>query len=248
MKKIKEIIINNYLTFLVYALIGWIYEVLWMWFVVPPKHFTNRGVLYGPFLPIYGFGMLIILFFLKKYVKKKHYLGTPLNLIVSIFTITTFIFTTVIKYTQPKILNVMEYLSRYGLQLIILNIVVMTIVFLLTKKIEKLKKIDITIVLVFLFIWILTTSLEYISHFAIDKLSGQWLWDYRHNFLNIQGRVNWNASRNFALGGTFLLYAIQPLIDKMLVKLNEHKKAIIALIFGIPMILDFIFHVILKII
>ena len=248
MKKIKEIIINNYLTFLVYALIGWIYEVLWMWFVVPPKHFTNRGVLYGPFLPIYGFGMLIILFFLKKYVKKKHYLGTPLNLIVSIFTITTFIFTTVIKYTQPKILNVMEYLSRYGLQLIILNIIVMTIVFLLTKKIEKLKKIDITIVLVFLFIWILTTSLEYISHFAIDKLSGQWLWDYRHNFLNIQGRVNWNASRNFALGGTFLLYVVQPLIDKLLIKLSSNKKLAISLIFGIPMILDFIFHVFLKLI
>ena len=49
---------DYYLTFCVYALIGWLYEVLWMWFVVPPKHFINRGVLLGPFLPIYGFGML----------------------------------------------------------------------------------------------------------------------------------------------------------------------------------------------
>lgn len=248
MKKVKEIITNNYITFIIYALIGWLYEVLWMWFVVPPKHFINRGVLYGPFLPIYGFGMLIILFCLGKIIKKKHYLENPIYLIVSLFTITTFIFTTIIKYTQPKILSVTKFLSRYGLYLIISNIVVIIIVFILTKKIKTLKKIDVTIIIIFLLIWILTTTLEYISHFAIDKLSGEWLWDYRKNFLNIEGRVNWNASRNFALGGTFLLYVVQPLIDKLLIKLSDHKKIIVTLIFGIPMILDFIFHVILKII
>ena len=72
----------------------------------------------------------------------------------------------------------------------------------------------------------------------------EWLWDYRQDFLNIQGRVNWNASRNFALGGTFLLYIIQPLIDKLLVRLSENKKTAITLIIGIPMILDFILKII----
>ena len=248
MKKVKDFITNNYITFLIYALIGWLYEVLWMWFVVAPKKFTNRGVLYGPFLPIYGFGMLIILFCLGKFVKKKHYLGNTAYLIASMFTITTFVFTTIIKYTQAKILSVTEYLSRYGLYLLIANIIVIIIIFLLTRKVEKIKKIDVTIILIFLLIWVLTTSLEFASHFAIDKLSGQWLWDYRRNFLNIQGRVNWNASRNFALGGTFLLYVVQPLIDKLLIKLSSNKKLAISLIFGIPMILDFIFHVFLKLI
>lgn len=248
MKNLREFINNNYITFLVYALIGWIYEVLWMWFVVPPKHFINRGVLYGPFLPIYGFGMLIILFFLGKFVKKKHYFGNTLYLIITSLTITTYIFTTIIKYTQPKILNVTNYLSTYGLYLIIVNVLVVLVMFLLTKKVEKIKMINVTIILVFLLIWIITTSLEFASHYAIDHISGQWLWDYRQDFLNIQGRVNWNASRNFALGGTFLLYIIQPLIDKLLVRLSENKKTAITLIIGIPMILDFIFHVFLKII
>ena len=248
MKKVKEFFVDNYITFVIYALIGWIYEVLWMWFVVPPKHFMNRGVLLGPFLPIYGFGMLIILLFLKRFLNKKHYLGNPLYLVLSMFTITTFIFTTIIKYTQPKILSVTEYLSRYGLYLLIANVVTMLIVYLLTKKVDKIKKLNVTIVLVFLFIWLISTSLEYVSHFAIEKMFGQMLWDYGHNFLNINKRVNWNASRNFALGGTFLLYAVQPFINKLLFKLSDNKKLVITLIIGIPMLLDFIFHTILKVI
>lgn len=248
MKKAANFLMDNYITFIVYAFIGWVYEVLWMWFVVPPKQFTNRGVLFGPFLPIYGFGLLIILLFLGKFVKKKHYLGQPLYLVLSLFTITTFIFTTIIKYTQPKILDVTEYLSRYGIYLLIAIISVIIIVYILTRIFSNLKKIDVTIVLVFLFIWILTTTLEYISHYALEKYAGQVLWDYGHNFLNINRRVNWNASRNFALGGTFLLYVVQPQIDKLLGKLTEKKKLLITLIIGIPMLIDFIFHALLKLI
>lgn len=248
MKKAANFLMDNYITFIVYAFIGWVYEVLWMWFVVPPKQFTNRGVLFGPFLPIYGFGLLIILLFLGKFVKKKHYLGQPLYLVLSLFTITTFIFTTIIKYTQPKILDVTEYLSRYGIYLLIAIISVIIIVYILTRIFSNLKKIDVTIVLVFLFIWILTTTLEYISHYALEKYAGQVLWDYGHNFLNINRRVNWNASRNFAIGGTFLLYVVQPQIDKLLGKLTEKKKLLITLIIGIPMLIDFIFHALLKLI
>ena len=248
MKKIKELFMDNYIIFLVYALIGWLYEVLWMWFVVPPKHFINRGVLYGPFLPIYGFGMLILLLLLKRFMSKKHYLGLIPNLVISVSTITTFVFTTIIEYTQPKIYNVLTYLSKYGITLLITNIIAIIVVFILSRKIEKLKKLDTTIVLVFLLIWIITTVIEYVSHFAIDKLSGKMLWDYTYDFLNINKRVNWDASRNFAIGGTFLLYVIQPLINKFIEKLTTNKKIIITAVVGIPMLLDFIFHVILKLI
>ena len=105
-----------------------------------------------------------------------------------------------------------------------------------------------TIVLVFLLIWIITTLIEYVSHFAIDKLTGNLLWDYTKDFLNINARVNWDASRNFAIGGTFLLYTVQPLLEKLLKKLKDKQKLIITLVIGIPMLLDFIFHVIFKVI
>ena len=244
MNKFKD----YYITFLVYALIGWLYEVLWMWFVVPPKHFVNRGVLYGPFLPIYGFGALILLVFLHKFMKKKHTIDNNKYLFISMITLTTFIYTTIIEYTTPKIYSVIYYLQNYGIGLLISNILVLIVIYLLKTKFKKIKNLDVTIILVFLAIWIITTLIEYVSHFVMDKCFNVMLWDYTKDFLNINKRVNWDASRNFAIGGTFFLYTIQPLLDKILPKAKEKTKTIIVLIIGIPMILDFIFHVILKVI
>ena len=248
MKKGLEKISNYYLIFCIYALIGWLYEVTWMWFVVPPKHFVNRGVLFGPFLPIYGFGMLILLLFLSKFMKNKHKLGNFAYLIISITTIITFIYTTLIEYTTSKIYNLGYYISHYGIGLFISIIFATSIVYFLTKKVKKIKEFDITIVLVFLAIWIITTVIEYISHFVMDKAFHIILWNYSKDFLNINARVNWDASRNFAIGGTLLLYIVQPLVKKFLKKLEDRKKVYLALLIGTPMIIDFIFHVLLKII
>ena len=251
MKKFLEKFSDYYIIFCVYSLIGWLYEVLWMWFVVPPHHFINRGVLFGPFLPIYGFGLLILLFFLGKFMKKNHPASNTLYTSISLFTIITFVYTTIIEYTTtPKILSVGEYLKDYGLGLILTNVIVIVLVNLFIKKTKnkKIKNFDTTIFLVFLLIWIITTVIEYVSHFAIDKMTGQLLWDYTKDFLNINARVNWDASRNFAIGGTLLLYTIQPLVEKLLKKLKNNQKLMFTLIVGIPMLLDFILHAVLKVI
>lgn len=250
MKKFLEKFSDYYLIFCVYALIGWLYEVFWMWFVVPPKHFINRGVLLGPFLPIYGFGMLILLVILKKFMDQKHQMKNPISRIISIIVLITFIYTTIIEYTTPKIYSVLVYLKEYGIGLLMVNIIgiVLSTIIVNKTKNKKIKNLDCTIILVFLAIWLTTTALEYISHFVMDKYFHIMLWDYTKDFLNVNKRVNWDASRNFAIGGTFLLYTIQPILNKYLPKIQEQKKIILTLVLFIPMICDFIFHVILKII
>ena len=52
--------------FIVYAVIGWLYESIWCVLIDENGKFINRGFLYGPWIPVYGFGMFIVLFFLKK--------------------------------------------------------------------------------------------------------------------------------------------------------------------------------------
>lgn len=47
-----------FLIFLTGCLSGWVYEVILCWCI--DVFFQNRGVLYGPWLPIYGFGTLIM--------------------------------------------------------------------------------------------------------------------------------------------------------------------------------------------
>ena len=215
--------------------------------MIPPYHFVNRGVLFGPFLPIYGFGMLILLLLLKKFMSKKHELGNPLYLIISISTITTFVYTTIVEYTTtPKIYSVVEYLTSYGIGLLIVNVFALLITYCLVTFVKDIKKIDTTIILVFLLIWIITTVLEYVSHYVSATFFNMELWNYSKDFLNIKARVNWDASRNFAIGGTFLLYTVQPLLDKYLPKVKDKTKLLITILIGIPMILDLIFHVLLK--
>ena len=247
MKKLKKIP-DIYIIFLVYALIGWLYEVIWLMFVVPPYHFVNRGVLFGPFLPIYGIGMLMLLVILNKFMKEKHTLKNPIYLIISVLTIVTFIYTTIVEYTTPKIYNPIDYLTNYGIGLLLVNLITLIITYILVKNNKKLQKIDVTIILVFIAIWLITTSLEYVVHYLNEAFRNELLWDYSKDFLNINRRVNWDASRNFAIGGTLMLYVVQPLIDKLLKKIKNPQKLWITIIIGIPMLIDLIFHVILKII
>ncbi|WP_051538227.1 putative ABC transporter permease [Butyrivibrio proteoclasticus] len=45
---------------------GWVYESIWVSMVEQVKGFVNRGFLFGPWIPIYGFGMFIIIPIIKK--------------------------------------------------------------------------------------------------------------------------------------------------------------------------------------
>lgn len=245
-KSFKDLVSDNYIIFCVYAFIGWIYEV--SWYLIVEHRFVNRGVLFGPFLPIYGFGVLLLLLILRKFMSKKHSISNIWYLSISLFTITTFIVTTIIEYSTDKIYRVDYFLKHYGFILLAINLLVMVVVNYIVKmtRNKKFEHIDVTIVMVFLLIWIITTLLEYISHYAIDKYTHQLLWDYSRDFLNINSRVNWDASRNFAIGGTLLLYTIQPILDKFLVRVHKNIKYIIVLGLGIPMICDFIVNVLLK--
>ena len=59
-----------FLYFMAYAVIGWIYEVF-LEVVVYRWGFSNRGFLFGPYLPVYGFGAVIILLVLQSLKKKR---------------------------------------------------------------------------------------------------------------------------------------------------------------------------------
>lgn len=67
-KKIRLSKFENYvLYFFIYAFLGWFMETLYA--IYELGHFTKRGFLFGPICPIYGYGALILLIFLRKYKK-----------------------------------------------------------------------------------------------------------------------------------------------------------------------------------
>ena len=245
MNKVIKFIRDNYIRFVIYGLVGWIYEV--SWYLIVRHEFVNRGVLFGPYLPIYGFGMLILILLLSKYKSKKHPLKDILNGNLAVITIVSFIYITVVEYTSPnKIYRIDKFASHYGIGLLIAIAVGLLIRYLIIKfKKRKIYNIDITPIVIFFLIFVITTIIEYVSHYIMDVHFNTILWDYSQDFLNLNARVNFDASRNFAIGGTALIYLIEPLILKI-TKSNKKTVNYITIIVGILMLIDVIYSFILK--
>lgn len=89
---IQKKIAEYYLYFMMYSILGWIYEVF-LEVVIYRWGFSNRGVLFGPYCIIYGFGALLLIFSLSRLQKKRLYIGkflvTPVLVFVGIVVITT---------------------------------------------------------------------------------------------------------------------------------------------------------------
>src|SRR6056297_831032 len=84
MKNLKiEKIRKYFMYFMMYAIVGWFYEVF-LEVVVYKWGFSNRGVLFGPYLPIYGFGALVFILLFYKLSQKKQPL---LKRIASVFIV-----------------------------------------------------------------------------------------------------------------------------------------------------------------
>ncbi len=77
---------DHVLFFWVYAVIGWIYEVVLETFIYR-WGFSNRGVLFGPWLPVYGFGATVFLLLWYRLIRKKT-MKTKLLMIPVIFLLT----------------------------------------------------------------------------------------------------------------------------------------------------------------
>ena len=167
LKKGYIIFITYYMYFFVAAVVGWVYEVLTI--MLENHHgFQNRGVLFGPYLTVYGVGMIVLVL------------------------------------TVSPIKNV----KLGSLQ-------------------DKSKILDfiVKLILVFVATTIVTTLVELAASYLICAESwtyekdgtGTSLWYYSPNEgynINFQGRIALKSSVRFGIGGTILLYLIQPLIDK----------------------------------
>lgn len=80
------------LLFFVYAVIGWLWETVYC--SLKAKKFVYRGFLIGPYCPIYGFGVLAVLYFIEPYQKN----------IVFLYVMSAIVVT------------VLEYATSYGLE------------------------------------------------------------------------------------------------------------------------------------
>ena len=137
-------IVYYFLIFMIYAFLGYICEVVYV--AILTKKIINRGYLYGPLVPIYAFGALLI----------------------------------VIPFTEFEFGKFIA--DRWYL-----------------------------VVLVGYFV---PTILEYLTSYFMEKIFHMRWWDYSERFLNINGRVCLRNSVLFTILVVFVVYLINPLLDK----------------------------------
>ena len=75
----KEKLVYWVLIFLIGSLIGWIYEEIF--YFVTENTLSNRGFFYGPYLPVYGSGAVILMLTLKK-IKNRPFLVFLLSMLI----------------------------------------------------------------------------------------------------------------------------------------------------------------------
>ncbi len=153
----------NYLCFFfTYAFLGWCLEVSFS--AVNEGKFVNRGFLNGPLCPIYGFGMLIVLYFLK-----------PIN-----------------------------------------N----------------------NILLLFVFSALLTTILEWITGFILEKIFSIKWWDYSEMPFNLNGYVCLKFSLMWGVACVFVIKLIHPIIYDLINLTPRFVGNALLFIFIIAIIID----------
>lgn len=116
--KSKFIFLRDLLLFFIfYSIIGWIYEELL--FIIEDNVLCNRGVLFGPWLPIYGFGGLVIIGIFYRFKDKKVKIGKinirPILLFIEsvVFATLVELFTTyIIDFTGGNFKNLWDYSDR----------------------------------------------------------------------------------------------------------------------------------------
>lgn len=90
--------------FVFFSIIGWLYEVFLEIFIYN-NGFVNRGFLFGPYCPVYGFGAIIFILALKGLKKKKICIG-KLNIIPALVFVGIMAISTVVELITSYLLQI----------------------------------------------------------------------------------------------------------------------------------------------
>ena len=153
-----------YTYFIVYAFLGWVCEDIYCG--IGKRKFINRGFLYGPYCPIYGFGALLVIY--------------PLLMV-----------------------------SKHP-------------------------------IVVFIFGMVLTSILEYITSFVMEKLFATRWWDYSTYPFNINGRICLQNSLLFGLMALVVVYGLHPIVSRFVARIPLGFLVIFLIMFTIFFVIDIV--------
>jgi len=82
--------------------------------------------------------------------------------------------------------------------------------------------------------------LEFASSWILDYFDNASYWDYKHMFLNLNGRICFAGLMAFGLGGMFGVYVAAPRLSIFLDKLGRKKSIIICAVLTTLFVIDIV--------
>jgi uncharacterized membrane protein len=89
---------------------------------------------------------------------------------------------------------------------------------------------------------------EYISHWLFQVLLGIQFWDYSNKPFNIEGRVSLDSSIGFGVAALLLVYAIHPLLLRLLSKIPKRLSIVLAVLAGAVLLVETVSSVVKRLI
>ncbi len=77
--------------------------------------------------------------------------------------------------------------------------------------------------LLFLCIMTLCSTLEYMTSWIMEQVTGLHYWDYSSFFMNLNGRICLEGALTFAVGGFIFVYIAGPFLDNLLSKVQKNR-------------------------
>ncbi|ACD22631.1 putative ABC transporter permease [Clostridium cagae] len=150
--------------FMIYSFLGWCVEVIYAY--KNNNYFINRGFLYGPFCPIYGFGIVFMLVSLHKFIDN--------------------------------------------------------------------------LLLLFIFATLLTSLIEYLTGFILERVFKSKWWDYTDDAFNLHGRICLGFSLLWGAASVIVIKVIHPMIKYLIDKLPTTIETYVFYIIVIYFLIDFV--------
>ncbi len=100
--------------------------------------------------------------------------------------------------------------------------------------------------LVFLLGIILTSTVEYVAGYLIEKVFHNKWWDYSEEPFNLHGRICLKNSLLFGIGSVFIIYFINPYVTNFLIEIKDGILIGLTIVIGIVFLFDTIYSCIVA--
>lgn len=97
------------------------------------------------------------------------------------------------------------------------------------------------ILLIFIFSIIISTILEYVTGYILEKTFNRKWWDYSNRKFNVKGRICLGNSMLFGILGIVTIYLIHPVIVETITKIPVYIAPVIATIISVILLTDLYF-------